>query len=57
MKTFNIKRTKNTKVKYTRIFKIKYTRTPICSFQSNEASVLEHFAPIFLYLFYSTRFA
>jgi hypothetical protein len=24
-------------------FKMKYTRTPIFSFQSNEASVLEHF--------------
>jgi hypothetical protein len=27
-------------------FKMKYTRTPILSFQSNEASHLEHFAPI-----------
>jgi hypothetical protein len=27
-------------------FKMKYTRTPIFSFQSNEASHLEHFAPI-----------
>jgi hypothetical protein len=27
-------------------FKMKYTRTPIFSFQSNEASRLEHFAPI-----------
>jgi hypothetical protein len=26
-------------------FKMKYTRTPIFSFQSNEASHLEHFAP------------
>jgi hypothetical protein len=28
-------------------FKMKYTRTPIFSFQSNEASVLEHIAPIY----------
>jgi hypothetical protein len=27
-------------------FKTKYTRTPIFSFQSNEASHLEHFVPI-----------
>jgi hypothetical protein len=27
-------------------FKMKYTRTPIFSFQSNEASHLEHVAPI-----------
>ena len=27
-------------------FKMKYTRTPIFSFQSNEASVLDHFATI-----------
>jgi hypothetical protein len=26
---------------------MKYTRTPIFFFQSNEASVLEHIAPIF----------
>jgi hypothetical protein len=31
--------------------KMKYTRTPIFSFQSNEASVLEHIAPTyFLYI-------
>jgi hypothetical protein len=28
-------------------FKIKYTGTPIFSFQSNEASVLEHITPIY----------
>jgi hypothetical protein len=28
-------------------FKMKYMRTPICSFQSNEASVLEHIAPTY----------
>jgi hypothetical protein len=28
-------------------FKMKYTRTPIFSFQSNEASVLEHIAPTY----------
>jgi hypothetical protein len=33
-------------------FKSKYTRTPILSFQSNEASVLEHIAPIY-FLVYS----
>jgi hypothetical protein len=38
-------------------FKTKYMRTLIFSFQSNEASVLEHFAPIFLYLFFRTRIA
>jgi hypothetical protein len=27
-------------------FKMKYTRTPIFSFQSNEASALDHFATI-----------
>jgi hypothetical protein len=27
-------------------FKMKYTRTLIFSFQSNEASALDHFAPI-----------
>jgi hypothetical protein len=31
-----------------RIFKIKYMRTLISSFQNNEASVLEHIAPIYL---------
>jgi hypothetical protein len=38
---------KDFKIKYMRIPKMKYTRTPIFSFQSNEASVLEHIAPIF----------
>jgi hypothetical protein len=33
-------------------FKSKYMRTPILSFQSNEASVLEHIAPIY-FLVYS----
>jgi hypothetical protein len=27
-------------------FKMKYTRTPIFSFQGNEASLLDHFVPI-----------
>jgi hypothetical protein len=27
-------------------FKMKYTRSPIFSFQSNEASALDHFVPI-----------
>jgi hypothetical protein len=31
-------------------FKTKCTRTPIFSFQSNEASVLEHIAPIYTFL-------
>jgi hypothetical protein len=34
-------------------FKMKYTRTLICSFQSNEASHLEHFAPIVIFSIYS----
>jgi hypothetical protein len=34
-------------------FKMKYTRTPIFSFQSNEASHLEHFAPIVIFSIYS----
>jgi hypothetical protein len=38
-------------------FKINYKRTPIFSFQSNEASALEYFVPIFLYLFCRTRIA
>jgi maltodextrin utilization protein YvdJ len=33
-------------------FKINYTRTPIFSFQSNEASVLEYITPIY-FLVYS----
>jgi hypothetical protein len=39
--------------------KMKYTRTLIFSFQSNEASHLEHVTPIviFLYLFYRFRTA
>jgi hypothetical protein len=32
-------------------FKIKYTRTPIYSFVSNEASVLDHIAPIYFSIF------
>jgi hypothetical protein len=32
-------------------FKIKYMRTPIFSFQSNEASVLEYIAPIYFYIY------
>jgi hypothetical protein len=31
-------------------FKMKYMRTPIFSFQSNEASLLEHVAPIVISL-------
>jgi hypothetical protein len=34
-------------------FKMKYMRTPIFSFQSNEASHLEHFAPIVIFSIYS----
>jgi hypothetical protein len=34
------------KIKYTRNSKMKYTRILIFSFQSNEASALDHFAPI-----------
>jgi hypothetical protein len=33
-------------------FKIKYTRTPIFSFQSNEASLLEHVAPMINFSIY-----
>jgi hypothetical protein len=36
-------------------FKMKYTRTPIVSFQSNEASHLEHFAPIVNFSIYSVE--
>jgi hypothetical protein len=36
-------------------FKMKYTRTPIFSFQSNEASHLEHFAPIVNFSIYSVE--
>jgi H+/Cl- antiporter ClcA len=36
---------KNNKTKYMRISKMKYTRPPVFSFQTNEASVLEHIAP------------
>jgi hypothetical protein len=36
-------------------FKMKYTRTPIFSFQSNEASHLEHFAPIVIFSIYSVE--
>jgi hypothetical protein len=39
-------------------FKMKYTRTPIFSFQSNEASVFDHvISTIFLYLFCRIRTA
>jgi hypothetical protein len=34
-------------------FKMKYTRTLIFSFQSNEASHLEHVAPIVIFSIYS----
>jgi hypothetical protein len=33
------------KIKYMKTFKIKYMSTPIFSFQSNEASVLDHIVP------------
>jgi hypothetical protein len=36
-------------------FKMKYTRTPIFSFQSNEASLLEHVAPIINFSIYSVE--
>jgi hypothetical protein len=36
-------------------FKMKYMRTPIISFQSNEASHLEHFAPIVIFSIYSVE--
>jgi hypothetical protein len=36
-------------------FKMKYTRTPIFSFQSNEASHLEHFAHIVNFSIYSVE--
>jgi hypothetical protein len=36
-------------------FKMKYMRTPIFSFQSNEASLLEHFAPIVTFTVYSVE--
>jgi hypothetical protein len=51
MKTSKIKRTKILKIKYMRISKIKYTRTLIFSFQSNEASVFEHIAPIYFHVY------
>jgi hypothetical protein len=34
------------KIKYMKTFEIKYMSTLIFSFQSNEASVLDYFAPI-----------
>jgi hypothetical protein len=34
-------------------FKMRYTRTPIFSFQINEASHLEHVAPIVIFSIYS----
>jgi hypothetical protein len=36
-------------------FKMKYMRTLIFSFQSNEASHLEHFAPIVIFSIYSVE--
>jgi hypothetical protein len=36
-------------------FKMKYARTPIFSFQSNEASHLEHVAPIVIFLYLSVE--
>jgi hypothetical protein len=36
-------------------FKMKYTRTPIFSFQSNEASLLEYVAPIINFSIYSVE--
>jgi hypothetical protein len=36
-------------------FKMKYTRTPIFSFESNEASHLEHVAPIVNFSIYSVE--
>jgi hypothetical protein len=36
-------------------FKMKYTRTLIFSFQSNEASLLEHVAPIVNFSIYSVE--
>jgi hypothetical protein len=36
-------------------FKMKYMRTPIFSFQSNEASLLEHVAPIINFSIYSVE--
>jgi hypothetical protein len=36
-------------------FKMKYTRTPIFSFQSNEASLLEHVAPMITFSIYSVE--
>jgi hypothetical protein len=36
-------------------FKMKYTRTPIFSFQSNEASLLEHVAPMINFSIYSVE--
>jgi hypothetical protein len=36
-------------------FKMKYTRTLIFSFQSNEASLLEHVAPIINFSTYSVE--
>jgi hypothetical protein len=36
-------------------FKMKYTRTSIFSFQSNEASHLEHIAPIVIFSIYSVE--
>jgi hypothetical protein len=36
-------------------FKMKYTRTMIFSFQSNEASLLEHVAPMINFSIYSVE--
>jgi hypothetical protein len=40
------------KIKYTRISKMKYTRILIFSFQSNEASVLDHIVPTTFSIYY-----
>jgi hypothetical protein len=45
-KTFKTKVYEDFNSKYMRISNMMYTRTPIFSFQSNEASALEHIAPI-----------
>jgi hypothetical protein len=36
-------------------FKMMYTRTPIFSFQSNEASILEHVATMIIFSIYSVE--
>jgi hypothetical protein len=46
---------KTSKIKHSKTSKIKYTRTLIVSFQSNEASYLEHIAPIIIFSIYSVE--